>query len=278
MNKLCVNCDTELKQPYQVYINNHPKLVTWMKKAGYKSFKPDDCDFYLIHKKKFHRNNWDINGDISLGKKYKNCYIYYWASHTSDDRMVINTADKAYNLNDKHNRNDGFTMTDNKGSFEFYIKNPQPYIEGSKFYPSHMHFLIAYPDSKDYLEKIGTLNMPNELKLDDIEMDTESVLINALPSEYHGRIHIPDSYSIPYTMDDDQVEKQLREIIRLNYPKIYRKLGTSMSISEVPIICYCHNQKCDASKKLMKKLYKHKIYNLYHYSGGLKEWFGGKKV
>ena len=73
--------------------------------------------------------------------------------------------------------------------------------------------------------------------------------------------------------------KQLIEIIRINYPKIYKKLkNEKLTLSEVPIIVYCHNPKCDASHKLMNKLYECNIYNVYHYPGGLKEWFKGKKI
>ena len=89
MVKLCINCDTELRKPNQQYINNYPKLVTWMKMVGYKTFKPTGSDFYLVHKKKFYKKKWDLNGVINIGKQYKNCYIYYWASHPNSDRSNI---------------------------------------------------------------------------------------------------------------------------------------------------------------------------------------------
>ena len=278
MGKICVNCDKELTNPYELYINHHPKLVKWMRDAGYRSFIPQGADFYLVHKKIFSRKESDIDGQIDIGKQYKNCYIYYWASHSNYERTTILTAKDAYNLDDTHNRNDGFTQCDNKGRFSFSLKNPQPYKEGSRFYPSHMHFVIAHEDSEAFLPKLGTYNIPNELLTSDVEKDNTSVLINALPAEYYGRIHIPNSYSIPYNMNDKDIDKQLNEIIRLHYPEHSRRLSGNMTTMELPVTVYCHNPKCDAAKKLMKRLYSHKVLNIAHYSGGIKEWFNGKNV
>ena len=277
-NKLCLNCDTGLKKPNQLYINHHPKLVSWMKKAEYKSFMPDGSDFYLVHRKKFHKKNWHIKKTVNIGKQYANRYIYYWASHPKKDELKILHAYDAYNLDNKHNRNDGFTQCDNKGNFTFYIKNPQPYIESNKFYPSHMHFLIGNLDNTNYIEKIGTYNIPNEFIYEDVIHYKKSILINALPSDYYGKIHIPGSYCIPYKMNTKNIYKQLKEIIRINYPEIQRKINKGMSLKEIPIIVYCHNPKCDASHILMNKLYSAGVYNISIYGGGLVDWFKGKKV
>ena len=276
--KLCVNCDTELRKPYQIYINHHPKLVPWMKKVGYRSFMPEGSDFYLAHKKIFHRNNWELTQEISIGKQYANRYIYYWASHSRKNSMEIINACEAYNLDDKQNRNDGFTQCDNKGRFTFYIKNPQPYKENNRFYPSHMHFLISKSDKPQFLPKIGTYNIPNIIKKNELEMDKDSILINALPAEHYGKIHIPGSYCIPYKMGVKDAHKQLQEIIRLNHPEIQRKIDNGMSLMEVPIVLYCHNPKCDASHILGNKLYSAGVYNISFYEGGLVDWYKGKKV
>lgn len=276
--KLCVNCDTELRKPNQLYINHHPKLVKWMKNEGYTSFMPEGSDFYLVHKKKFHRKGWHIKKTINIGKQYANRYIYYWASHTKSDPLKILNAPDAYDLNNKHNRNDGFTQCDNKGNMTFYIRNPQPYRENNKFYPSHVHFIIGNEEGTQYLNKNGTYNLPNELIYDDVLYYKDSVLINALPSDHYGKIHIPGSYCIPYKMGLKDIHKQLKEIIRLNYPEIQTKLNRGMSLMEVPIILYCHNPKCDASHILGKKLYSIGVYNISYYNGGLVDWFKGIKV
>lgn len=276
--RLCVNCNTELKSPNMLYINHKPKLVKWMKDAGYRSFMPQGCNYYLVNNKKFHRDDWDITDVLDLGKQYKNCYIYYWAAHRKSSVFGIKNANEAYKLDNKNSRNDGFTKTDSNGQFKFYIKNPQPYREGGKFYPSHMHFLIADPRDDTYLNKIGTYNIPNQLGYTDVKKDRDSILINALPSDHHGKIHIPGSYSIAYTTDTDKIEKQIHDILRLNYPKVYNRLGNTLSKMELPITIYCYNEYCDASHQLAKKLYKLSYFNISHYPGGLKNWFKGKKI
>ena len=276
--RLCVNCNTELKGPNMLYINHKPRLVKWMKDAGYRSFMPQGCNYYLVNNKKFHRNDWDIKDVLDLGKQYKNCYIYYWAAHRKSSIFSIKNAPDAYRLDNRNSRNDGFTRADDKGRFKFYIKNPQPYKEGGRFYPSHMHFLIADPRDDTYLEKIGTYNIPNQLSYSNVKKDRESILINALPSDHHGKLHIPDSYSIAYTTSISDIAKQLTDILRLNYPKVYKRLGNTLSKTELPITIYCYNSRCDAAHQFAKKLYKLSYFNISLYPGGLKNWFRGKKI
>ena len=48
----------------------------------------------------------------------------------------------------------GFTQCDNKGNMTFYIRNPQPYKENNKFYPSHVHFIIGTTKAPNILTKV----------------------------------------------------------------------------------------------------------------------------
>ena len=72
---------------------------------------------------------------VSLGKRYANRVIYYFAAENRD-QIEIKKASNAYS---KY-QNSGIIFTDEYGNGSLKLKCPQPYQEdGITFYP-HVHF------------------------------------------------------------------------------------------------------------------------------------------
>jgi rhodanese-related sulfurtransferase len=99
------------------------------------------------------------------------------------------------------------------------------------------------------------------------------VVLNALPCEYYGKDHIPNSYNLPYKtarkMTEKEVDAWMREVIALHYPKLEK-----MALHEVPILTYCAHSGCHASELLVQELQKRGYVNLFEFKGGMKEWRG----
>ena len=80
----------------------------------------------------------------------------------------------------------------------------------------------------------------------------EFVFINALPCEYYGKDHIPNSYNLTSSQVKQMTQKQLfgwfEELIRVHYPKVYAAVKSQkINIHEIPVITYCATIKCNAS-------------------------------
>ena len=105
----------------------------------------------------------------------------------------------------------------------------------------------------------------------------EFVFINALPCEYYGKDHIPNSYNLTPGQVKQMTQNQLfgwfEEIIRVHYPKVHVAVKSKkINIHEIPVITYCAHDKCNASELLLEELMKKGMINANEYSGGMKEY------
>ena len=72
-------------------------------------------------------------------------------------------------------------------------------------------------------------------------------------------------------MSIKELNNWLYSLININYIKIKKILDTNkMELYEIPIICYCAHNKCDASKIACESLMKKGFVNVSLYEDGLK--------
>jgi len=104
-----------------------------------------------------------------------------------------------------------------------------------------------------------------------------NVFINALPSQYYAKDHIPNSYNLFHKdvkkMSQSELCNWFRDVIKLHYPKLHALLTTNkVKINEIPIITYCAHEKCNASQLALEELLKKGFVNVNEYSGGMRDY------
>ena len=91
----------------------------------------------------------------------------------------------------------------------------------------------------------------------------------------YAKDHIKDTYNLPYNnikkMSINELNKWFSEILKLHYTKINNLVNANkLQIYEIPIICYCAHNKCDASKIACENLMKKGFVNVSLYEDGMK--------
>ena len=109
------------------------------------------------------------------------------------------------------------------------------------------------------------------------------IIINALPPEYYGISHIPNSVNLPYTTTfhhrDDLMSWFIKVLEQNYYPtSLLTKVKRNKDhVLNLPVVVYCANPTCDAGHKLSLYLMKLGFVNVFHYMGGMEEYHRLKK-
>ena len=220
---------------------------------------------------------------VNIGMQHVGKKVLYWAAkEKTTSHLHVNDAKSAYG----NFSNSGIVVVNNSGEVLLKLSCPQIYhtipSNDSKphTYYRHLHLVISNNAKNKWAKQIYTkiVVCRKDLKSSMKYLKSgECIFINALPSEYYGKDHIPNSYNLTH----NQVKKMsqmalftwLEEIVKLHYPKIYNALkNNTISIYEIPIITYCAHEKCNASELLIEELMKKGIVNVNEYSGGMKEY------
>jgi len=220
---------------------------------------------------------------VNIGMQHVGKKVLYWAAkEKTTSHLHVNDAKSAYG----NFSNSGIVVVNNNGEVLLKLSCPQIYhtipSNDSKphTYYRHLHLVISNNAKNKWAKQIYTkiVVCRKDLKSSMKYLKSgECIFINALPSEYYGKDHIPNSYNLTH----NQVKKMsqmalftwLEEIVKLHYPKIYNALkNNTISIYEIPIITYCAHEKCNASELLIEELMKKGIVNVNEYSGGMKEY------
>jgi rhodanese-related sulfurtransferase len=88
-----------------------------------------------------------------------------------------------------------------------------------------------------------------------LDKGTEFTIINVLPEKDYDKEHIRESINIPF--NDRDFEKQVEQTV---------------GSKETPIVVYCYNSTCPASKNAAEKLEEAGFTHVLAYEGGIKEW------
>lgn len=223
----------------------------------------------------------NVEMKLELGKKLCNKKILYWAADEKKDKSpIIKDAKVAYNKFE----NSGVTKSNDNGSVKIKLGCPQLYKArqtSDKKYNTffrHMHFVVENNGkwgnqiyTKVVICKYNLEKFMNEKK------DDLTVIINALPSEYYGKDHIPKTFNLfnkdVSKMSIIELEKWFEEVVKIHYPKLNTYIKSKkLKINEVPIIVYCAHDKCNAAELTIKELMKKSFVNINEYSGGMKEY------
>ena len=223
----------------------------------------------------------NVEMKLELGEKLSNKKILYWAADEKNDSSpIIKDAKTAYNKFG----NSGVIKSNDKGVVKIRLACPQLYKAKQKSdkkdntFFRHLHFVVE--NNGKWNDQIYTKIVICKYSLEKFMKEKKedlTVIINALPSEYYGKDHIPKTFNL-FNKDVSnlsiiELEKWFGEVVRTHYPKLNTYIkNKKVKINEVPIIVYCAHEKCNAAELTIKELMKKGFVNINEYSGGMKEY------
>ena len=273
--KVCASCvKFSLNKSIKSNKKNKPK---WLNKIDYvEKFINNYNNFNINYPK-----NYNNSLLLDLGKKNSNKKILYWAAKPNDNNSIlIKDAKKAYG----DFSNSGVALINDKGLAKLRFITPQNYKtinkneKNDKTFFKHIHYVISNSDNTLWNNQIYTRIITNNLKYNDFIKKLNSkkyIVLNVLPCEMYAKDHIKDTYNLVYNKISNMSIKELhvwfKSLIDLHYPKINTLLKKQyLELYEIPIICYCAHNKCDASKIASKNLMKKGFVNVNIYEDGMK--------
>jgi hypothetical protein len=257
------------------------KIVGWKVKRGEYTVAPNDSVPFLIGIRERIPKKYDTISELNLGNKYANRWIFYWAAN-KESTYSIKEAPDAYGVN---YTNLGITKSDNNGKIVFKLECPQPYsVDGKTYYP-HIHFMISNKKNEQWELKVRTINIVcnfSKEKVKNAIKNKSYLIINALPKEYFEKQYIPNSINLYYKDAINMTDKKIDNFIKNNLNKLNNELkelidNKKLSIKDIPILVYCYNKKCDAGKKLIKRLNKANYHKIVEYEDGVTGFFNSPK-
>ena len=278
--RLCASClDFNFNKTLKSSKKHKPK---WLNKIDYvEQFINKTKNFSINYPEKF-----DNVLNIDVGKKYVNRKILYWAAKPSNN-ILINDAKSAYG----NFFNSGVAKIDNKGFAKVKFLTPQNYKTINKneknntTFFKHIHFVISNNNNDDWINIIYTKLVHNNNNYNNFMKKLNSnlyIVLNVLPEEMYATDHIPNTYNLPYNkikkMTIKELNNWLQNLIDLHYPKINKLLKSKkLEYYELPLICCCAHNKCDASKTGSINLMKKGFINVNLFEDGLKGYKENKK-
>tara|TARA_Y100000389_G_scaffold103206_1_gene100112 strand:- start:2018 stop:2872 length:855 start_codon:yes stop_codon:yes gene_type:complete len=271
--RLCASClKFNFNKTLKSSKNHKPK---WLNKIDY-------VDKFIKKNKNFninYPNNYNNSLVLNVGKIHANKKILYWAAKPSNN-IIINDAKSSYN----NFSNSGVGKIDDKGFAIVKFLTPQNYKTISKngkkntTYFKHIHFVLSNTNNDVWNNTIYTKLVHNNFNYKEFIKNLNSkcyIVLNVLPSIMYAKDHIVNTYNLPYNniakMSTQELNNWLQHLIDLHYP-ILKKLIKSKKLDyyELPLICYCAHNKCDASKIASINLMKKGFVNVNLYEDGLK--------
>ena len=277
MGEICASCLTfDMNKIVKSKEHLAPK---WLIEKNYvRDFIENNKNFNNRHPKKF-----NVKIKLNVGKQHFGKKILYWATkEKKGNNLHINDAKSAYG----NFSNSGIAIINKTGEVLLKFCCPQIYhttpVNKSKpqTYYRHLHFVLSNEKKDKWTNQIYTKIVVCKFELDrSLKMlkSGEFVFINALPCEYYGKDHIPNTYNLTPSqvkqMSQNNLFSWFEELIQVHYPKIYESVKSKMiNIHEIPIITYCAHDKCNASELLLEELMNKGMVNVNEYSGGMKDY------
>lgn len=249
----------------------------WLQKIDYVKNFIDSHDFKLSKPSEFYRKNLSETLTINLKlKKFANKKILYWASNSKKKGVLISDAKQAYNKFE----NSGVAKVNSEGEVVLYLNCPQVYRSDGRTYFKHIHFVVETKpkvwNNKHIFTKLVFCKYSLQ-KIMELKNEGKTVIINALPSSYYAKDHIPKSYNLYHedvkNMNFYDLTRWMKDVVKLHYPKLFKHVKSGkIKIYELPIVVYCAHSKCTASEMTIKELLRKGFVNVSEYSGGMKEY------
>ena len=279
MSGLCASC-TKFSTDRPV-LSSSTKKPSWLEKKDYVQEFIHSTDKFK-NKKPY---KWDQIVDFSM-KSAANRTILYWAADKHKP-LLVQDAKSAYNRFVNH----GIAQCDENGSTKLYLRSPQIYRtvkKGSKKTESffcHFHLVISNSNKTTWMSKIYTQVLVCKRNMKDVlqSIKNETALVlNALPCKFYGKDHIPGTYNLTSKgvkkMSTKELEQWLLEVSELHSSKIFNMIKSrKLNVNEIPVICYCADTECSASKSLQNELLKMGMLRVEEFPGGMKEFRSSQK-
>lgn len=277
--KICYACETKSfkldKITEEAIIDK--QVVGWKLKRGEYTSTPNDVVPFLIGIRQKIPKKYDTKAEITLGAKYANRWIYYWAANQASS-YIIKPAPDAYGAN---YTNTGITKSDDSGKIIFKLECPQPYSVNGKTYYPHIHFMVSNSKNQHWELKVRTINIVcnfNRQKVKTAIKNGSYLIINALPKEYFDKQHIPKSVNLFYKDAKYMSDRKIDSFIKNNLQYLNNDLkklidNKKLSIKDIPILVYCYNKNCDAGKTLIKRLQLANYHKIVEYDEGVTGFF-----
>jgi len=272
MTKVCFTC-RNTDNAFEIHKTDLLKTADWgMLQQKIKFFSNGlDIDKGNIHQKNPRGSNFKVTVNIGGGTRY---LFYYAAQPKKDPLLKFTEPNKAY---DKL-QNSGLVRVGNDGTATLHLKCPQNYLEKGMWYP-HVHFVVSNKAHTKWMPNLYTrlVLCPVDKTFIKHAIQTDKYMIlNALPMEEYIKGHIPCSFPLPYNtlgkLKDSQIISYVKEM-SIHHKSMSNYISKKKdNIYHVPIVVYCYNKKCDASIKLIQRLWKIGFRNVKEYEGGIVDW------
>ena len=218
-----------------------------------------------------------LNLQLTLGDKHSNKHVYYWATNESTNIHEILPPGSAYGEYENH----GLKKCDDEGDVTLVFNTPQPYKEDKKTHPRHVHYLVE--DDNKVWRPLKTIRVICTISIDNLDERIkmkDTMIVNALPTEYFDKERIPNSVNLPIKELDKLTTKSVqRRVLKFlksslkKYPKLEELVNDKkIELYDIPIITYCAHSKCDASEKLIHALYSCGVNNVLEWKEGMEGW------
>ena len=282
MTKKCLDCKSSVIDDLESDMEN--EVPMWYKKAGNYSLLPKllNCeDKFNPNKTELKRKTPEITEiEVKVDIKIKkNTWVFYWAS-LSNKEFEINGPEAAYG----DGSNSGLLKTDKKGETKLILNCPQPYRVDGITYPRHVHYTTLTEDNVWSFD-IKTIVVYCHLDKNQLKKAIDSkdhIVINALSEESFDEKSIPDTVNLPVgtlnANNSDEKVKSFIDSVLKKYPELEDLVEKEkIDSKDIPIITYCANKGCNASKELANHIMDAGYSNVVEYPGGIEEWFNETK-
>ncbi len=245
------------------------------------------------------RKNGSQCVEIDLGKENANRLVYYFGAGES---ILQRTSIYPYAYKDS--KNNGLVFLDKKGCATIHLNCPKNYkdvpVKGSGLeikekgrivknqgYMNHIHMIVSNKNMDGWLDKLHTTNVVCKINKDVYnihKVNKTRIIINSIDSKYNI-----DGTNMNIIYNDIKNKKNVSSLLRkqikteaLKHDKFKKFIEKPNKCSpnpivEIPLIVYCHNPKCNASKNLIDLLYKAGFHNILYYPGGFMDYLSRSK-
>ncbi len=278
MTKKCLDCKSTVIDDLESDMESEVPL--WYKKAGNYSLLPKllNCNNdYNPNKTELKEKlpkitEIEVKIPISIDKK---TWVFYWSSLPRKE-LDIQGPESAYG----DESNSGLLETDKDGKATLILNCPQPYRVNNITYPRHVHYTTLTEDNV-WSDEIKTLVVYCHLDKEQFTKALQSkdhIIINALSEESFQEQSIPGTYNLPVgSLNPNNSSDKVNDFMdsHLEHYTSLRELieQNKLDQKDIPIITYCLNPSCNASKELAKYIMNAGYSNVVEYPGGLEEWF-----
>ena len=268
--------------------------------AQYMSTSEEKWKDFPFHIPVLGRKNGSQCVEIDFGKENANRLVYYFGANES---IMQHTS--IYPNSYKNSKNNGLVFLNKKGCATIHLNCPQNYkdvpLKGSGLeckdkngkliknqgYMNHIHMIVSNKNMDGWLDKLHTTNVVCKInkQIYNIHKTNKTrIIINSIESKYNI-----DGTNMNIVYNDIKNKQNVSTLLRkqikteaLKHDKFKKFIQNPNKcnpnpVIEIPLIVYCHNPECHASKDLIDLLYKAGFHNVLYYPGGFMDYTGRNK-